>query len=85
MTVNKSKTVFIAVNELRDLLTESLSQNFTVSITKKIMRDIDVDEDGCLCLLDFFSIFYLTEIYLQALGGGCNAHLTTHVGLIDLG
>lgn len=33
------------------------------------MREIDVDEDGCLCLIDLFSVFYLTEIYMQALGG----------------
>ena len=33
------------------------------------MKHIDVDEDGFLCLIDLFGVFYLTEIYLQSLGG----------------
>ena len=51
------------------MLTEAFTQPFPLPIGKKIMEVLDVDGDGYLCLLDLFSLFYLTEIYMQALGG----------------
>lgn len=71
MTINTSNSSFISVDELCHMLTEAFTQPFPIPIGRKIMEVIDVDQDGYLCLLDLFGLFYLTEIYMQALGGKC--------------
>ncbi|XP_067932977.1 uncharacterized protein [Watersipora subatra] len=70
LTINKSASCFISVDELCELLSEAFHKTCYPSMGRKIMVEVDVDQDGSLCLIDLFSIFYLSEIYLQSLGDG---------------
>lgn len=59
----------MSVAELSALLSRTLHSRFSITLSRKIMLEIDVDGDGRLCLLDVVSLFYLTEMYFKGLAG----------------
>lgn len=67
--VNSSNTMFITAAELSHLLTHTIGHKFSIPQCRMIMKEVDIDGDGELCMLDLLSLFYLSEVYLIGMAG----------------
>jgi len=68
LLINTSNSGFITVSELSTLFTNTLGIRTNLPMSRKIMAELDIDNDGCLCFIDMFTSIYLAECYLHSLG-----------------
>ncbi|XP_067930412.1 uncharacterized protein [Watersipora subatra] len=67
---NPSGSGYISITEMSCLLSSATRSKFSLANCRKIMKDVDLDEDGNLSLLDILSVLYMTELHLVALADG---------------
>lgn len=70
---NISESTFLSISELSNLLTHTIGHKFSIAACRKVMREIDVDRDDYLCLLDVLAVLHLAEAYLSSMAGEDNS------------
>ena len=59
----------MSVTDLSHLLSVTVGQTFPVRVCRKIMGEVDVDQDTFLSPLDLLAVLYLTDAYLAGMAG----------------